>query len=763
MHHHHDPMLVLLSVAVSFLGAFTGLNIGARAVGATGWTRAAWIACSALALGGCAIWSMHFVGMLALQVPGEELLYEVKLTLLSAGLAIGFTGVGMWIVAVHGSARLPLLVGGMAMGSGVATMHYVGMAAIIVPATISYDPLLVCLAIGIAITAATAGLWLVFNLRSHRSRLLGAVVTALAVSGMHYTAMAGMRLDMLPHGPMEPSGLSPGAMVTAVVIATLLVVLMGLAAAVVDQRFAVQKEWAREIDEARGRAERAARVRQDFLATMSHEIRTPMTGILGMVDILATENLTAQQKQYVESIRASGRHLLNILNDILDFSRLESGRIELERIDFSLLTVLERLRALAEPLARERGVSLRFELDDHSPPVVRGDPTRLKQVLLNLVVNAIKFAEKGCVRVQVSHEALDEGYSFKFAVRDDGIGISAEQQRDLFTAFSQADTSTSRRYGGSGLGLAISQRLVTAMGGRIDVSSTLGRGSTFWFEIPLAAGDAAALPAAMDGGPVGSPCRVLVAEDVELNRTIIRTVLERDGHDVVLAHNGAEALDLVQRSAFDLVLMDVQMPVMDGVDATRAIRALTGAVRDIPIVALTANVMAPEQQRYLAAGMNQCLTKPIEWDRLRAVIAQYCPCGKADGPNDGPDAVPQPARAEDLLDADVIRQISDLDKSTPGLLANLMEMFVHDTEERLTALHRASEYFEADEMVRHAHAARGGAANMGAKRLADLFGAVEQEANRGDLVAASAALERLRDQFALTRAALAKVVTTCVS
>jgi signal transduction histidine kinase/CheY-like chemotaxis protein len=398
---------------------------------------------------------------------------------------------------------------------------------------------------------------------------------------------------------------------------------------------------------------KVAEARSEFLAAMSHEIRTPMTGVLGMVDLLVSEHPTARQQQQLDGIRASGRHLLNVLNDILDFSRIETGRIELEKVDFSLPVLLEQVQLELAPIAVERGIEINVGLTDRSPPIVRGDPTRLKQILLNLAGNAIKFTPKGSVLILAAYCPTGGEARFRFEVRDTGIGIAAEQQLHIFSAFTQADNSTSRRYGGSGLGLAISKRLVDAMGGEIGVESRLGEGSLLWFEVPLAIGEVANLhQEGLSDAPALAPRRVLLAEDVELNRDIIRTILERDGHRVAIAENGREAVRRVRQERFDLVLMDVHMPVMDGLDAARAIRGLPGPAGATPIIALTANVMAAEQEKCRVAGMDGVLMKPIDWTEVRGVIARYGPYeGQSAG--DGQDDAPG-------FDADVLAEIAGI-------------------------------------------------------------------------------------------------------
>lgn len=369
---------------------------------------------------------------------------------------------------------------------------------------------------------------------------------------------------------------------------------------------------------------RAAAARGDFLSAMSHEIRTPMTAVLGMIDLLRLEELTPRQRAFVDNIHASGRHLLVIINDILDFSRMESGRIELEQEDFELPAMVERVKSMLGPLAQERGLRLDFMFAGPVPALVRGDQTRISQILLNLVGNAIKFTFEGGVTVTIASEPAGGDFRLRFGVRDTGIGIAPENRRELFEAFTQADRSTTRKFGGSGLGLAISKRLVDAMGGSIGIEAAAGPGSSFWFEVPVGAGDAAAPAETAHGSTVlAAPCHILVAEDIALNRDVIAAMLERHGHQVAFAANGQEAFDLVARTAFDLLLMDVQMPLLDGVAATRLIRRLPPPAGEIPIIALTANVMAAEQLKCLQAGMNHVLMKPIDWDAMNRVIAQF--------------------------------------------------------------------------------------------------------------------------------------------
>lgn len=472
---------------------------------------------------------------------------------------------------------------------------------------------------------------------------------------------------------------------------------------------------------------RTSEARSEFLAAMSHEIRTPMSGVLGLVDLLATEPLTQQQKKYVESMRSSGRHLLSVINDILDFSRIESGKLELEAIDFSVREQIERLRSLTHPLAVERGLALHFELDDGGMPVLRGDPLRLQQVLLNLVSNAIKFTERGGVTVSLTVRPGDEGWEVRLsaAVRDTGVGIDAATLKRLFAPFAQADRSISRQYGGSGLGLAISKRLVDAMGGELGASSAPGKGSVFRFDVPLRRGDARQLAAEEQAQRLEvPPQRILVAEDVEINRAILRATLTRQGHRLRFAVDGAQALELVQGESFDLVLMDVQMPVMDGVEATRRIRRLPPPLGQIPIVGLTANVMARERERYLSAGMDDCLAKPIDWDILNAAIARFAGAVPAKPPPRDPSGAPAP----DLIDEralDALRQMADESE-----LAQLIAAGLQGVDTACSAM--AKEGASADTLRHHAHKVKGSAGTLGLARISALAAEIEDAAGRGE-------------------------------
>ncbi len=381
-------------------------------------------------------------------------------------------------------------------------------------------------------------------------------------------------------------------------------------------------EARRELAAAHARAEAAARAKEEFLANMSHELRTPLTSVIGFAGLLRDAPLDAQQRRYLSRIEDASQALMSTLNDVLDLSKLDAGGVELDRRPFALEAVLDQALGIVEAQAGPKGLALNKQVDPAAPRFVVGDPERLRQILLNLLGNAVKFTAEGSVTLAAG--CLEDG-RIELSVTDTGVGLAEDMIDQVFERFTQADASITRQFGGTGLGLSITRRLAQAMGGEVGASSRLGEGSRFWCALPLPVASEAEIapqpvadPQAAAGG-----VRVLLADDNEANRELVGAILRAVGHQVDLAVNGAEAVAAAARGEHDLVLMDVQMPLQDGVSATRAIRRLHGPAGDVPIIALSANVLAHQIETYRACGMNDHIAKPIAPGELLSKVAWW--------------------------------------------------------------------------------------------------------------------------------------------
>jgi signal transduction histidine kinase/DNA-binding response OmpR family regulator len=523
-----------------------------------------------------------------------------------------------------------------------------------------------------------------------------------------------------------------------------------------------------ELEAARDEALAVSKAKGEFLARMSHEIRTPMNGVLGMIELLSSTPLEDTQKRYAQTIHQSADSLLDVINDILDFSKIESGRLQLESVDFDLNSFLDDFLGSLENLAHQKGLSLECVKPEGPALSVRGDPFRLRQVLTNLIGNAIKFTEKGGVTLRVIVADADaDSRHLRFEVSDTGIGISKTKQKIIFDSFAQEDGSTTRRFGGTGLGLAISKQLVDMMGGEICVCSEPGMGSTFSFTLKMRANNLSALTESArsiqhgfivrdEGHPeIGRlHGRVLLCEDNAVNQEVAVGMMTAMRLETVVARNGAEAIELFSTNDFDLVLMDCQMPVVDGYQATQSIRRIEAEkeLRPTPVVAVTANVMAGDREKCLAAGMNDFLSKPFTGDELYKVLSKNLATRTSSEAQES-NAVAS-ARDEQrsrisasAIDHNVLDDLAKLSQSGDQDLARrVIHAYLGCSDELMRRLGDAISSGNHDDVRSKAHALKSSSGNVGALELSEICRLLEAAAIEGSLEGIKEFWQRLREE-----------------